>query len=165
MISSFSLIAQNIGFNSPVSGSANLSCRVIKALSVCPNSSDDYINWPTIPVGSKYILNSSDNQDADWKSIFTFSGEPGSLVEISISAETFKDNVEISYRLKGTPIDHLGVNLVPLLNFVNGKTIVTLNAGGAYYLHIVYDWVFAHQGSTPGEKNFTQIINAQYTGL
>lgn len=157
--------AQTTNFNTPVAKSANLSCTVITPLSIDPLSSKDYICWPTIPVGSKYILGESIRQNADWNSIYTFTGEPGLAVEISVTMQTLKDNVEISYRLKGTESPYLGVQDSPVLSLVDGKTGINLSAVGEYYLHIVYDWVWAHEGATKGLKRFVQIINARYYGL
>lgn len=164
LISSFSLFAQALDFNSPVSSSLNLSCKVIKPLSVDPVSSNDFIHWPTIPVGSKYVI-SSNNSNADNYSIFTFRGEPGSSVEITFIPQTSIDNVEISYRLKGTNDLYLGNQTVPPMNFDNGKTMVNLNSGGEFYMHIIYDWVWAKPNALTGIKHFVQSISAQYNGL
>lgn len=105
---SLNLLSQSNGFNSPVSQSANLSCSVIKQLSINPATTEDYIYWPTIPIGSKYTLGQSPNQDADNRSIFTFSGESDAAIQISVTAQTMVDNVELSYSLKGTQTPQYG---------------------------------------------------------
>jgi hypothetical protein len=161
----FESMSQSTNINTPVAKSTNLSCTVIVPLSIDPLSSKDYICWPTIPIGSKYILGESSKQDADWKSIYTLTGEPGVAIEISVTMQTLKDNVEISYRLKGTQTPYLGVQDATLLSLVDGKTNINLSADGEYFLHIVYDWVWAHEGATKGLKRFVQKINAQYCGL
>lgn len=158
-------LAQGSGFNSPVIKSANLSCTVITKLSIDPLSTKDYVCWPTIPIGSKYTLGESNRQNADFNSIFTFAGEPGSSIQISIVTQTIVDNVEISFSLKGTPYPYLGIQEAPLLTFTDGRAIVNLSAEGEFYLHIGYDWVWAHDNATRGVKKFTQMINAQYFGL
>lgn len=158
--------AQAVSFNSPVNESTNLTCKLIKPLSVTPEISQDYLNWPTVPVGSKYDMTGNVNdEDSDIKTIFTFSGEPNTSIEVSLTTQTYIEHVEISYRLKGTPIPYLGMKFVPELGFIDGKSIVNLNSNGNYYLHIVYDWVWAHEGATPGLKIFRQLINAQYNTL
>jgi len=158
--------AQAVSFNSPVNESTNLTCKLIKPLSVSPNFSQDFLNWPTVPVGQKYVMTGNINDESsDILTIFIFSGEPNASIEISVTTQTYKDNVEISYRLKGTQNPYLGLKFVPVLGFIDGKSTVNLNNSGDYYLHIVYDWVWAHEGATPGIKRFTQLISAQYNTL
>jgi len=166
ILTSVCINAQTVIHNAPVSEQTTLSCKVLKPLSVSPLSQEDFLNWPTIPIGSKYYLNSSDIEDSDFRSIFTFSGEPNHDVVISMVCENIVDNVELSFTMKGTAIRYLGIEQVPLLVFdADGKTVVSLNADGAFYLHILYDWVWAKENATTGVKCFTQCIASQYTGL
>ena len=158
--------ADNTVHNTPVPESTMISCSVITPLSITPPNSIDYINWPSIPIGQKYILNSSPYEDADWKSIFTINGEPGYTIEISMVKQLEVDNVEISYILKGTNTQYLGVHMVPPMVFNSeGKSIVNLNDDGAYYVHIVYEWVWAKDNAIPGIKSFIQEITANYSAL
>ncbi|MFP4544445.1 MAG: hypothetical protein ACOCZW_01565 [Bacteroidota bacterium] len=125
------------GQNTPVSGSSNLSCTVIKPISISPESSFDYLNWPTIPAGSKYYFGSHLYEDSDVRSIFTISGEPGYDVLLSLQTQTEVDDTELSFTLKGTSQQYLGGSPVPELTLNNnGQAVVNLNSGGAFYVHI-----------------------------
>jgi hypothetical protein len=161
--SSLTLLAQTPVFNQQVPSSGQMTCYVIKPLSVSPLSTDDYINWPSIPVGSQYII-SHNNPDADWRSIFTFKGEPGKTITISVTKQTEVDNVEISYQLKGTAMQ-FDQNPGLLIFDGNGMINRDLSNSGVYYVHIIYDWVWAKVGATPGVREFTQVISAQYYNL
>jgi hypothetical protein len=163
MINSFVYSSEH---NNPISSSCMLNTTVIKPLCITPSISNDYINWPTIPVGSKYTLNTSLIQDADWKSIFRIMGEPGYPIEISISRQTELDNVELSFGVKGTDQQYLG-NPPPLpsLVFDNVGIVVNLNSSGFYFIHFVYEWIWAKDNATPGEKHFSQQISVRYYGL
>lgn len=161
------LQAQAEDHNTPVTKSGNMTCNVIKTLSVNPIHETDYLNWPPLPVGSKYYLGGN-NRWEDSYSIFTFTGEESRQIEITIEMQKEKDNVEISFRLFGTQFDHVGSNPSNMtgLSFANNsKEIVSLSAGGNYYLHIIYDWVEAKEGAIPGRYSFLQKINAQYHNL
>lgn len=161
------LTAQELDFNSPVSKFGNMTCTVITPLSVTPTWHGDFLNWPTVPVGSKYIIGSNGDQDADFRSIFTYTGEASYDFEISIDRETLKNNVEISYTLRGTAQPSLGAPLssIPVLDFNNNKQIVTLSTQGKYYLHIIYNWVWAHEGADTGVIIFLQNFYALYHNL
>lgn len=161
------LHSQGMDFNTPVTESGNMTCLVITPLSVTPDWHGDFLNWPTVPVGSKYILGSNGNEDSDKRSIFTFTGESLRDIEISVATETMKDNVEIFFTFRGTQTPQIGqpLNGIPLLNFNDSKEIVNLSAVGKYYLHIVYHWVWAHDGAEPGLVTFVQTINASYHNL
>lgn len=161
------LYAQGIDFNTPVSETGNMTCLVIKPLSVSPSWHGDFLNWPTLPVGSKYDFGTSDVEDSDRRSIFTFTGESERNIEITIETETMKDNVEISFTFRGTQSPQLGQPLssIPILDFSNSREIAILSAEGKYYLHIIYNWVWAHEDAETGHKVFVQRISAQYHDL
>ncbi|MCO5251985.1 MAG: hypothetical protein M9949_11285 [Candidatus Kapabacteria bacterium] len=161
------LLSQGIDFNTPVLESGNLTCLVITPLSVTPTWHGDFLNWPTVPVGSKYEFGTNGDEDSDRRSIFTFTGESARDIEICLETETMKDNVEIFFTFRGTQTPQIGqpLNGIPLLNFNDSKEIVNLSAEGKYYLHIIYHWVWAHDGAEPGLKVFVQTINAQYHNL
>lgn len=159
--------AQDVNFNSSVTETGNLVCHIIIPLSVSPNSHDDFLNFPTVPVGSKYNLGTHDYEDSDKRSYFTYSGEAGSAIEISIDFETIQDNVEINFVLRGTSNPPLGTPLqsIPILNFSAGKEIVSLSTTGKYYLHIEYNWVWAYENAEPGYRRFVQKVSAQYYNI
>lgn len=168
MLGSWSfLAAQGLDHNTPVSKSGKMTCNVIFPLSVSPVWDESFLNWPTVPAGSKYILGTNGDEDSDKRCIFTFTGEANRQIEISFVMETMKDNVEISFTMKGTQTPPLGtpLNGIPILSFNNSKEIVNLSAGGKYYLHIIYNWVWAHEGAEPGLKSFVQSIHARYNDL
>jgi hypothetical protein len=156
-----------MNFNAPVLESGNLSCLVITPLSVTPNWHGDFLNWPTVPVGSKYIFGANGNEDSDKRSIFTFTGEAARDIEINVETETMKNNVEIYFTFRGISAPQIGqpLNAIPQLNFNDSKEIVNLSATGKYYLHIIYHWVWAHDGAEPGQVTFVQTINASYHNL
>lgn len=154
-------------YNTYVENSANLSCKVIKPLSVNPTFQGDFITWPSIIIGTTFETKFMDYDNGDVCSMFKYSGEPGSQIEISIITQTLIENnsVEISLRWKGsdkTP----GYGVVAgILNFPNSTESVTLNSNGEYFLYIMYDWVRAYEHATVGVKTFTQTITAQYYGI
>jgi len=161
------LLSQGNNFNTPVSESGNMNCLVITPLSVTPTWQGDFLNWPTVPVGSKYIFGSNNNEDSDKRSMFTFTGEALREIQISVETETIKDNVEIYFTFRGTPTPQIGqpLNGIPLLSFIDSKENVSLSTEGKYYLHIIYHWVWVHEGAEPGLKVFNQSINAKYLNL
>jgi hypothetical protein len=152
-------------FNAPVKSSANLSCCVIKPLCINLEKVEDYLNWPIIPLGFKYFFKSSENEDADSRSVFVIKGEAGKKIEIKLFSNIDIDNVEISYKIKGTDLQYVGINSIPELMLSNGSIVVQLNESGCYYLHIVYLWIWAKANALPGEKSFTQAFTISYTNL
>ena len=161
------LQAQDIDFNTPVSESGNMTCTIVTPLSATPSMEFDFLNWPTVAVGSKYEFGDSENEDSDKRSIILFTGENEREVEITVETETMKDNVEISFTFRGTANPQIGqpLSAIPVLYFNNGKEIVSLSTEGKYYLHIIYNWVWAHENATTGVKTFVQRIKVQYHNI
>lgn len=163
---SLSLLSQPTSFNAPVSETANLQCTVISPLTVNPTQSSDMIQWPTLVPGSKYFIGQLGNRErGDFYSIFTFSGEPGLDIEISITPQRVVNNVEISFTMMGSSEPYLGQPSTPTLSFQGNSEVVTLSSTGAYYLHIQYDWVWAYDNAARGIRHFVQTIDAHYNSL
>ena len=160
------IFAQGTYPGTPESSSAAFSTTVIEQLAVSPNpKNSDHLWWPTIPVGSKYYIGTNPNEDSDNKSVFSFTGEANKSISITIQREYEIDNVEVSYRLLGTTEGFGGPGTLEELLFEGNSEIVDLSGDGKYYLHIVYDWVWAKTGATPGERAFVQIISFSYNDL
>lgn len=164
---STTMFAQAGLHNSPESSSANFSCTVIEQLAVTPNPANhDNLWWPTIPIGSKYYFGSKPGENSDTKSIFMFSGETNKSLSITLQTQRELDNVEVAFSFKGSTTGFGGppANLQDL-SFENDNEIVDLNGDGKYWLQIIYEWVWAKPGATPGERYFVQLISVSYNGI